>query len=58
MTGNYKAICLKAVDYDENDKMLLLFTAESGKVSARIKGDKKPQNLSFALNLFALANMN
>jgi len=42
MTGNYKAICLKAVDYDENDKMLLLFTAESGKISARIKGVKKP----------------
>ncbi|MBR5250819.1 MAG: DNA repair protein RecO [Clostridia bacterium] len=42
MTGNYKAICLKAVDYDENDKMLLLFTAEAGKVSARIKGVKKP----------------
>lgn len=43
MTGSVKAICLKAVDYMDNDKMLLLFTADSGKLSARIKGVKKAQ---------------
>lgn len=43
MTESVKAICLKAVDYMDNDKMLLLFTAESGKISARIRGVKKAQ---------------
>ena len=43
MTGSVKAVCLKAVDYMDSDKMLLLFTAEFGKISARIRGVKKPQ---------------
>lgn len=37
MTQCVKAICLKAVDYLDNDKMLLLFGAENGKFSARIE---------------------
>lgn len=41
MTYSVKAICLKAVDYKDNDKMLLLFGAENGKFSARIRGVKK-----------------
>ncbi len=41
MTHSVKAICLKAVDYKDNDKMLLLFGAENGKFSALIRGVKK-----------------
>ena len=43
MTQCVKAICLKAVDYLDSDKMLLLFGAENGKFSARIRGVRKAE---------------
>ena len=53
MTQCVKAICLKAVDYLDNDKMLLLFGAENGKFSARIRGVRKAEaKLKFCAQSF------
>lgn len=47
---------LRAVDYGENDKILTLLTAEYGKISAGIKGVKKPSaKLKFAAQPFCFA---
>ena len=35
------AVMLRASDYNENDKILTLLTAEKGKITAGIKGVKK-----------------
>lgn len=43
MTKSFKAVCLKAVDYLDNDKILLLFGAENGKFSARVRGVRKAE---------------
>lgn len=50
------ALMLRAVDYGENDKILTLLTAEYGKISAGIKGVKKPAaKLKFAAQPFCFA---
>lgn len=50
------ALVLKAVDYNENDKLLTLLTAENGKITAGIKGVKKAAaKLKFAAQPFCFA---
>ena len=50
------AVMLRAVDYNENDKILTLLTAEQGKISAGIKGVKKAAaKLKFAAQPFCFA---
>ncbi len=50
------ALMLRAVDYNENDKILTLLTAETGKISAGIKGVKKAAaKLKFAAQPFCFA---
>lgn len=50
------ALTLKAVDYNENDKILTLLTAELGKITAGIKGVKKAgAKLKFAAQPFCFA---
>ncbi|MDE6585551.1 MAG: DNA repair protein RecO [Clostridia bacterium] len=47
---------LRAVDYNEYDKILTLLTAEYGKISAGIKGVKKPAaKLKYAAQPFCFA---
>lgn len=44
-----KAICVRAIDYKDNDKLLTLCTLERGKVTVCARGAKKPSaKLSFA----------
>lgn len=50
------ALMLRSVDYNENDKILTLLTAEYGKISAGIKGVKKAAaKLKFAAQPFCFA---
>ncbi len=50
------AVTLRAADYGENDKILTLLTAENGKITAGIKGVKKPNaKLKFAAQPFCFA---
>ncbi|MDE6504813.1 MAG: DNA repair protein RecO [Clostridia bacterium] len=50
------AVMLRAVDYGENDKILTLLSAEQGKITAGIKGVKKPNaKLKFAAQPFCFA---
>ncbi|MCD7728417.1 MAG: DNA repair protein RecO [Clostridia bacterium] len=50
------ALMIRAVDYGENDKILTLFSAENGKISAGIKGVKKAgAKLKFAAQPFCFA---
>lgn len=50
------AVMLRAVDYNENDKILTLLTAENGKITAGIKGVKKAAaKLKFAAQPFCFA---
>ena len=50
------ALMIRAVDYGENDKILTLLSAEAGKISAGIKGVKKPNaKLKFAAQPFCFA---
>lgn len=50
------ALMLRAVDYKDNDKILTLLSAESGKISAGIKGVKRAgAKLRFAAQPFCLA---
>ncbi len=50
------AVMLRAVDYNENDKILTLLTAENGKLTAGIKGVKKAAaKLKFAAQPFCFA---
>lgn len=50
------ALMLKAVDYQENDKILTLLTAEHGKMTVGIKGVKKGgAKLKFAAQPFCFA---
>ena len=47
------AVVLRAVDYNDNDKILTLITPELGKISAGIKGVKKAgAKLKFAAQPF------
>jgi len=50
------AIVIRAIDYKENDKLLTLFTPSRGKVTAGIKGVRKPKaKLNFAAQPFCFA---
>ncbi|MCD8372778.1 MAG: DNA repair protein RecO, partial [Clostridia bacterium] len=50
------ALMIRAADYGENDKILTLFSAERGKISAGIKGVKKAgAKLKFAAQPFCFA---
>ena len=50
------AVVLRTVDYNENDKILTLLTAERGKITAGIKGVKKAAaKLKFAAQPFCFA---
>ena len=56
METKVNALMLRAVDYNENDKILTLLTAERGKISAGIKGVKKAAaKLKFAAQPFCFA---
>ena len=51
-----EAIVLQAIDYKDNDKLLTLFSAEFGKITAGIRGVKKPKaRLAFAAQPFCFA---
>ena len=50
------AIVTRAVDYKDNDKILTLYSLEKGKITANIKGVKKPKaKLKFASEPFCFA---
>jgi DNA repair protein RecO (recombination protein O) len=50
------AIVTRAIDYKDNDKILTLYSLEKGKISANIKGVKKPKaKLKFASEPFCFA---
>ena len=50
------AIVLRSIDYNESDRLLTLFTAEKGKLTAGIKGvRKKGARLTFASQPFCFA---
>lgn len=51
-----EAIVLQATDYKDNDKLLTLFSPTLGKITAGIRGVKKPKaKLSFAAQPFCFA---
>lgn len=51
-----EAIVLQALDYKDNDKILILFSPTLGKITAGIKGVKKPKaKLAFASQPFCFA---
>ena len=50
------ALVIKATDYKENDKLLTLFTPSRGKLTAGIRGVRKPKaKLAFAAQPFCFA---
>jgi DNA repair protein RecO (recombination protein O) len=56
MEEKYNALVLRAIDYKDNDKLLTLFAAGKGKMTAAIKGVKKPTaKLKFAAEPFCFA---
>lgn len=56
MEVKVNALLLRAVDYGENDKIVTLFTADRGKMSASLKGVKKANaKLKFAAQPFCFA---
>ena len=51
-----EAVVLQAMDYKDNDKLLTLFSPELGKITAGIRGVKKPKaKLNFASQPFCFA---
>lgn len=51
-----EAIVLRAIDYKDNDKLLTLFSPTLGKITAGIKGVKKPKaKLAFSAQPFCFA---
>ena len=51
-----EAIVLQAIDYKDNDKLLTLFSPALGKITAGIRGVKKPKaKLAFAAQPFCFA---
>ncbi|MEG1710298.1 MAG: DNA repair protein RecO [Clostridia bacterium] len=53
MDNIVNALALKSADYKENDKMVTLFTADYGKVTAIMRGvKKKGAKLKFATQVF------
>ena len=56
MISKVNGVVLRAVDYNDNDKMLTLFTLEKGVLGAKIKGVKKAgAKLKFAAEPFCFA---
>ncbi|MCD8308462.1 MAG: DNA repair protein RecO [Clostridia bacterium] len=56
MEVKVNALMIRATDYGENDKILTLFSAECGKITAGIKGVKKAgAKLKFAAQPFCFA---
>ena len=56
MEVKVNAIVTRSVDYKDNDKILTLFSLEKGKITATIKGVKKPKaKLKFASEPFCFA---
>lgn len=56
MISKVNGVVLRAVDYNDNDKMLTLFTLEKGVVGVKIKGVKKAgAKLKFAAEPFCFA---
>jgi DNA repair protein RecO (recombination protein O) len=54
MEWKTEGLVLRAVDYKDNDKILTVFTPSRGKITAGIKGVKKPKSkLNFAAQPFA-----
>ena len=50
------AIVLRSIDYKDNDKILTLFSPTLGKITAGIRGVKKPKaRLSFAAQPFCFS---
>ena len=50
------AIVIRAIDYKESDRLLTLFTPLRGKVTAGIRGVRKPKaKLNFASQPFCFA---
>ncbi len=49
-----KGIVIKAIDYKDSDKIITIFSAEKGLISARVRGVKKAKaKLAFAVQPFA-----
>ena len=49
-----EAVVLGSTDYKDNDKLLTLFSPTMGKITANIRGVKKPKaKLAFAAQPFA-----
>lgn len=40
---SYDSLCLKSIDYKDDDKLITLYCAEKGKITAVAKGVKKPK---------------
>ena len=56
MEVKVNGVILRAADYNENDKIITLLTAESGKITAAVKGVKKAgAKLRFAAQPFCFA---
>ncbi len=56
MEVKVSGVTLRAADYNENDKIITLLTAESGKITAAVKGVKKAgAKLRFAAQPFCFA---
>lgn len=56
MEEKTEAIVLQAIDYKDNDKILTLFSPSLGKITAGIRGVKKPSaKLAFATQPFCFA---
>ena len=45
---NLPALVIRETDYDENDKLLTLLTAEKGKLTVRVRGGKSLRNKNLA----------
>lgn len=53
MNAQFDAICIRAIDYKDNDKILTLYTPEKGKISINARGCKKEKaKLKFATSPF------
>lgn len=56
MEVKVNGVTLRAADYNENDKIITILTAESGKITAAVKGVKKAgAKLKFAAQPFCFA---
>ena len=50
-----KGIVIKAIDYNDSDKLVTIFSAELGLLKAKVRGVKKDKaKLAFAVQPFAL----